>query len=89
MWRGTNLVQIQQSGAFHTSPHAHVHTSHTPPTTHTRFMAAVEVDGSGSGVGPDLVECFPCTTGQQLINRTCTDAEPPPEERQDTGLLNV
>lgn len=26
-----------------------------------------------SGSGPQLLECFPCTSNQQLINRTCID----------------
>ena len=32
-----------------------------------RFQASLEVEGSGGG----LLECFPCTSNQQLVNRTC------------------
>ena len=38
---------------------------------HCRFQAPVEREVSGSG--PQLLECFPCTSNQQLINRTCID----------------
>ena len=32
-----------------------------------------------SGGGPQLLECFPCTSNQQLSNRTCIDTEIPPQ----------
>ena len=40
----------------------------------------MEVEGSGGGL-LQLVECFPCTSNQLLVNRTCINAETPTEER--------
>ena len=42
----------------------------------------MEVEGSGGG--PQLLECFPCTSSQQLVNRTCIDAEAPTNESTNT-----
>ena len=42
----------------------------------------MEVEGSGGG--PQLLECFPCTSSQQLVNRTCIDAEIPTDKSTDT-----
>ena len=38
------------------------------------------METEGSGGGPQLLECFPCTSNQQLINRTCVDTAAPTEE---------
>ena len=35
------------------------------------------METEGSGGGPQLLECFPCTSSQQLINRTCVDTAAP------------
>jgi len=69
----------------------HTHTPLHPPSPHTRtrFQAPIEVYGSGSDVGPELVECFPCVTNQQLVNRTCTDIELPSVEVLNTGILSM
>ena len=33
-----------------------------------------------SNGGPQLLKCFPCTSNQQLVNRTCIDVEAPTED---------
>ena len=46
--------------------------------TSIRFQAPVETEDSGGGL--QLLECFPCTSNQQLVNRTCIDMGTPTEE---------
>ena len=43
-----------------------------------RFQVPVEMDRSGGG--PQLLECFSCTSSQQLVNRTCINTEAPTDE---------
>ena len=55
------------------------------PSFFPRFQAPVEIEGSGGGL-LQLLECFPCTTNQQLVNRTCIDGEAPTDNSIGTRL---
>ena len=35
--------------------------------------------------GPHLLKCFPCTSNQQLVNRTCIDVEAPTGDAPTEG----
>ena len=49
------------------------------PSFFPRFQALVEIEGSGGGL-LQLLECFPCTSNQQLVNRMCIDTDAPTNE---------
>ena len=51
---------------------------HLMPIPFPRFQIPVETERSGGG--PQLQECFNCSSNQQLVNRTCIDTQPPTEE---------